>query len=333
MLTELRKDVDAAAESSIKSSSCAARSPRCARCWRMPRSCSRRSSSIASSSRSKQNLIELRATGRGQDGVRWGAQLLGKFGYLANGLAGTDFRPTNQQLEVQKVLEERLRKHQADSRCAAGQGSQGAQRVDARPRHRQYRGSSSGQQPTVGLARCASKPITLSGRDTVRVSARRKHRRIMMQRKFVVGVACVLALFAPIVAQTPPPATYVSVATIKVKPAAVADFEDYLKKVQAAGLKIGLKVRSDTYQVVQGGSPFQDRCRARLSDPRRARRRAPSAGAADEGIWRSRGHEADADRPRGDRVRRVRDPAISGRHQHQTARAAGRIGVLPARAD
>jgi hypothetical protein len=46
--------------------------------------------------------------------VRWGAQLLGKFGYLANGLAGTDFRPTNQQLEVQKVLEERLRKHQGD---------------------------------------------------------------------------------------------------------------------------------------------------------------------------------------------------------------------------
>jgi photosystem II stability/assembly factor-like uncharacterized protein len=62
----------------------------------------------------ERNLIELRATGRGQDGVRWGAQLLGKFGYLANGLAGTDFRPTNQQLEVQKVLEERLRKHQGD---------------------------------------------------------------------------------------------------------------------------------------------------------------------------------------------------------------------------
>ncbi len=60
------------------------------------------------------NLIELRLTGRGQDGVRWGSQLLGKFGYLANGLAGTDFRPTNQQLEVQKVLEERLRKHQGD---------------------------------------------------------------------------------------------------------------------------------------------------------------------------------------------------------------------------
>lgn len=61
----------------------------------------------------EQNLIDLRATGRGQDGVRWGAKLMGKFGYLANGLAGTDFKPTNQQLEVQKVLDEQLRKHQA----------------------------------------------------------------------------------------------------------------------------------------------------------------------------------------------------------------------------
>jgi photosystem II stability/assembly factor-like uncharacterized protein len=59
------------------------------------------------------NLIELRLTGRGQDQVRWGSRLLGKLGYLANGLAGTDFRPTNQQLEVQKVLEGQLRTHEA----------------------------------------------------------------------------------------------------------------------------------------------------------------------------------------------------------------------------
>lgn len=79
----------------------------------------------------------------------------------------------------------------------------------------------------------------------------------MKRLTFVVGLACVLALFAPLVAQTPPPANYVVVATIQVRPAAVADFEDYLKKLNAAGLKIGLKVRADTYQVVQGGSPFQ----------------------------------------------------------------------------
>jgi len=60
----------------------------------------------------EQNLLELRVTGRGQDGVRFGARLLGKLGYLANGLGSGDFRPTNQQLEVQKVLQEQLRKHQ-----------------------------------------------------------------------------------------------------------------------------------------------------------------------------------------------------------------------------
>ena len=59
----------------------------------------------------EQNLVELRLTGRGQDGVRWGSKLLGKFGYLANGLASADFRPTSQQAEVQKVLEERLRSY------------------------------------------------------------------------------------------------------------------------------------------------------------------------------------------------------------------------------
>jgi photosystem II stability/assembly factor-like uncharacterized protein len=55
------------------------------------------------------NLIELRATGRGQDGVRWGAKLHGKLIYLGNGLMSGDFGPTNQQLEVQKELEKRLR--------------------------------------------------------------------------------------------------------------------------------------------------------------------------------------------------------------------------------
>jgi len=57
-------------------------------------------------------LVELRATGRGQDGVRWGAKLVQKFGYLANSLAGGDFRPTNQHLAVQKDLEDRLKASQ-----------------------------------------------------------------------------------------------------------------------------------------------------------------------------------------------------------------------------
>ncbi len=54
------------------------------------------------------HLIELRSTGRGQDTVRWGAKLLGKINYLANGLASADDGPTSQQLEAQKILEERI---------------------------------------------------------------------------------------------------------------------------------------------------------------------------------------------------------------------------------
>jgi hypothetical protein len=61
----------------------------------------------------QQNLMDLRVTGRGQDGVRFGARLLGKFNYLAGGLASADNRPTDQQLEVHKVLQAELKKQQA----------------------------------------------------------------------------------------------------------------------------------------------------------------------------------------------------------------------------
>jgi photosystem II stability/assembly factor-like uncharacterized protein len=54
-------------------------------------------------------LIELRLTGTGQDGVRFGAKLLQKFNYLANGMAGSDDRPTDQHLEAAGVLEGRLK--------------------------------------------------------------------------------------------------------------------------------------------------------------------------------------------------------------------------------
>ena len=53
-------------------------------------------------------LIDLRITG-GQDGVRYAAKLISRFGYLANGLSNADFRPTNQQAEVQKLLAARVR--------------------------------------------------------------------------------------------------------------------------------------------------------------------------------------------------------------------------------
>ena len=57
-------------------------------------------------------LAELRATGRGQDNVRWAAKLAQKFNYLASGLQDGDFKPTNQQLAVQKELEDRLKASQ-----------------------------------------------------------------------------------------------------------------------------------------------------------------------------------------------------------------------------
>jgi hypothetical protein len=57
-------------------------------------------------------LVELRATGRGQDGVRWGSKLVQKLGYLANGLQSGDFKPTNQQVAVQKDLQDRLKASQ-----------------------------------------------------------------------------------------------------------------------------------------------------------------------------------------------------------------------------
>ena len=58
------------------------------------------------------NLTDLRITG-GQDGVRYAAKLLGRFNYLANGISGSDYRPTDQHLEIAKVLQERLKGHVA----------------------------------------------------------------------------------------------------------------------------------------------------------------------------------------------------------------------------
>ncbi|MEZ4455272.1 MAG: hypothetical protein R2882_01795 [Gemmatimonadales bacterium] len=61
----------------------------------------------------ERNLVELRATGRGQDGVRFGARLISKLSYLANGLASGDYRPTDQQLEVREILKRELAAHAA----------------------------------------------------------------------------------------------------------------------------------------------------------------------------------------------------------------------------
>jgi hypothetical protein len=54
------------------------------------------------------NLVDLRQTGQGQDGVRFEAKLLGKLSYLTRGLANADFRPTDEEVEVQQILHNRL---------------------------------------------------------------------------------------------------------------------------------------------------------------------------------------------------------------------------------
>jgi photosystem II stability/assembly factor-like uncharacterized protein len=60
------------------------------------------------------NLVELRLTGGGQDGVRFAAKLISKLGYLGNGVSSSDYRPTNQHGEVQQLLHQELQRHLAD---------------------------------------------------------------------------------------------------------------------------------------------------------------------------------------------------------------------------
>lgn len=56
-------------------------------------------------------MVDLRLTGQGQDGVRFEAKLLQKIGYLTGGLSVADFPPTDQELEVKSLLQEMLREH------------------------------------------------------------------------------------------------------------------------------------------------------------------------------------------------------------------------------
>jgi hypothetical protein len=54
------------------------------------------------------SLIQRKLTGTGQDSTRYPAQLVSKINYLAGGLSGSDFGPTNQQREVHAMFKERL---------------------------------------------------------------------------------------------------------------------------------------------------------------------------------------------------------------------------------
>lgn len=52
-------------------------------------------------------LIQLNATGTGQDIIRWPAMLADKFAYLASAVATADFRPADQHMEVYATLKAR----------------------------------------------------------------------------------------------------------------------------------------------------------------------------------------------------------------------------------
>ena len=57
------------------------------------------------------NMVDLRLTGQGQDGVRFEAKLLQKLVYLTRGVSVVDFPPTDQDREVQRLLHGQLGEH------------------------------------------------------------------------------------------------------------------------------------------------------------------------------------------------------------------------------
>lgn len=57
----------------------------------------------------EERIIDLRMTGRGQDGVRWPVRLAGQLDYLAGGIASSDFAPTTQHREVAGILAKETR--------------------------------------------------------------------------------------------------------------------------------------------------------------------------------------------------------------------------------
>ena len=57
----------------------------------------------------EEELVQLRLTGRGQDGVRWPIKIAGQMLYLAGQLGSSDYGPTTQQREVRALLAEQAR--------------------------------------------------------------------------------------------------------------------------------------------------------------------------------------------------------------------------------
>jgi photosystem II stability/assembly factor-like uncharacterized protein len=57
----------------------------------------------------EEGLTQLKLTGRGQDDVRYPMKLMGRLSWLADGMGGSDFAPTQQQREVQQLLSAEVR--------------------------------------------------------------------------------------------------------------------------------------------------------------------------------------------------------------------------------
>jgi hypothetical protein len=53
-------------------------------------------------------MIQLKLSGTGQDDTRWPMMLASRITWLAGNVATADFRPTDEDLEVQRILEGRL---------------------------------------------------------------------------------------------------------------------------------------------------------------------------------------------------------------------------------
>jgi photosystem II stability/assembly factor-like uncharacterized protein len=63
----------------------------------------------------ERQLYQMQLTGRGQDAVRWPAQITEQLFYLAGSVGGSDYAPTAQQKEVAQVLHARLLKVKAET--------------------------------------------------------------------------------------------------------------------------------------------------------------------------------------------------------------------------
>jgi photosystem II stability/assembly factor-like uncharacterized protein len=61
------------------------------------------------------HLLQLKASGHGQDDVRWESMLCEKLDYLARGVADSDFAPTTQQVAVNDELKKQVAQYQSDT--------------------------------------------------------------------------------------------------------------------------------------------------------------------------------------------------------------------------